>query len=111
MASDAQFVAFVLEQMEGAGAVRARKMFGEYGVYCDEKIVGLICDDRFYIKPTDAGRSYIGEVEEAPPYPGAKNYFVVGDRLEDADWLVGLIRASLKELPAPKPKKPKKKRK
>jgi len=108
MASDAQFVAFVLEQMEAAGAVRARKMFGEYGVYCDEKIVGLICDDRLYIKPTEAGRSYIGEVEEAPPYPGAKNYFVVGDRLEDADWLVGLIRVSLKELPAPKPKKKRK---
>jgi DNA transformation protein and related proteins len=110
MTSDAQFVAFVIEQMEGAGVVRARKMFGEYGVYCDEKIVGLICDDRLYVKPTEAGRSYMGEVEEAPPYPGAKSYFVVGDRLDDPDWLVGLIRASFDELPAPKPKKRKKKR-
>ncbi len=107
MSSDAQFVKFVLDQMAGAGEVSARKMFGEYGVYCGDKIVGLICDDQFFVKPTDAGRSYMGEVIEAPPYNGAKPYFLLGDQLEDSDWLAGLIRAALPELPAPKPKKKK----
>lgn len=109
MSSDVQFVDYVLDQMTGAGQVRARKMFGEYGVYCDEKIVALICDDQLFIKPTDAGREYLGEeVVEAPPYEGAKPYFLVGDRLEDADWLAGLVSVSAKELPAPKPRKKKK---
>ena len=54
MASSQRTVDFVLGQIDGAGAVSARRMFGEYGVYCDGRIVGLICDDTFFIKPTAA---------------------------------------------------------
>lgn len=105
MTSDAQFVDFVVDQMEGAGKITSRKMFGEYGVYCNGKIVALICKDRLYVKPTKAGRTYINEVIEEPPYDGAKPYFLVGDQIEDADWLAGLIRVSYEELPEPKKKK------
>jgi len=105
MASDAGFVEFVVDQMAGAGKITARRMFGEYGVYCDGKIVALICDGRLYVKPTKAGRAFIGRVLEAPPYPGAKPYFLVLDRIEDADWLAGLIRASFLELPEPREKR------
>jgi len=109
MSSSPEFVDYVLDQMADAGAVRARKMFGEYGVYCDDKIVALICDDHLYIKPTNAARAYIGSPIEAPPYPGAKDYFLLEDQVDDADWLAGLIRASAKELPPPRKKKPRKK--
>jgi hypothetical protein len=58
------------------------------------------------VKPTAAGRAFIGKPREAPPYPGAKPYFLIdGDQCEDAEWLVALVRATAKELPLPKPKK------
>lgn len=108
MSTQASTVAFVVEQMAAAGSISARPMFGEYGVYCDGKIVALICDDQLFVKPTKAGRAFIGTPEEAPPYPGAKPSFLISaDGLEDADWLAELIRLSADELPMPKPKKPK----
>jgi len=99
---------FVLEQMADAGDVTARKMFGEYGIYCRGKIVALFCDDRLFVKPTAAGKVLIGNVTEGSPYPGAKPWFLIsGDRCEDGEWLSELVRLTERELPAPKPKTPK----
>ena len=85
-------------------------MFGEYAVYYNGKMVALICDDQLFIKPTLAGRAYVGVVTEKPPYEGAKPYFwISGDRWEDGDWLTELVRLSAAELPLPvkKARKPK----
>ncbi len=106
MSTSQDFVDFVAEQMSGAGAISKRKMMGEYVVYCQEKVIALICDNKLFIKPTDAGRNFLaGELVEAPPYPGAKNFFLIEDRLEDRDFLTQLIKISYPELPAPKLKK------
>jgi len=105
MASNQTFVDFVVEQIKNAGEITAKKMFGEYGVYCDGKIVGLICDNQLFIKPTNAGRTFNGNVVEEPPYEGAKPSFLIEDKVEDSEWLSELIRISVKELPEPKPKK------
>jgi len=108
MASDKEFVDFVLDQIENAGEITAKKMFGEYGVFSNGKIFALICDNKLFIKPTESGRAFIQNVVEAPPYEGAKPSFLIEDKIEDRDWLSELIRISLKELPEPKPKKKKK---
>lgn len=108
MASDLDFVEYVADQMEDAGPVSYKKMFGEYAVYCRGKVVALICDNQLFVKPTAAGRAFIGDVVEAPPYPGAKPSFLIGEGMEDRDWLGQLIRLTEKELPLPKPKKGKK---
>jgi TfoX/Sxy family transcriptional regulator of competence genes len=105
MATEKNFVDFVLDQIEGIGEITAKKMFGEYGVYSNGKIFALICDNKLYIKPTEAGRKYIGKVVEAPPYPGAKLSFLIEDKLEDREWLSQLVRITILELPEPKPKK------
>ena len=105
MASDLDFVKFVVDQIEDAGVIAYRKMFGEYAVYCEGKVVALICDNRLFIKPTEAGRSFIGDVVEAPPYPGAKPSFLIEEQIEDKDWISTLVRLTEKELPEPKPKK------
>ncbi|WP_040005728.1 TfoX/Sxy family protein [Fibrisoma limi] len=107
MASDQNFVDFVLDQIKNAGVITAKKMFGEYGIYSDEKLVGLICDNKLFIKPTNSGREFIGNVLEAPPYEGAKPSFLIEDKIEDSEWLSELVRISIKELPLPKPKKKK----
>ena len=82
-------------------------MFGEYGIYSDGKIFGLICDNKLFLKPTESGRKFIGDVVEAPAYKGAKPSFLIEDKLEDREWLSELIRISVKELPMPKAKKKK----
>jgi TfoX/Sxy family transcriptional regulator of competence genes len=105
MASDASFVDYVCDQMRDAGSIGSRKMFGEFAVYCDGKVVALICDDQLYVKPTQGGRVLLGDPVEAPPYPGAKPHFLVSDRVDDREWLGALIAATALGLPAPRPKK------
>jgi TfoX/Sxy family transcriptional regulator of competence genes len=107
MATDKSFIEFIAEQIENAGTITYRKMFGEYALYCNGKVVALVCDNRLFVKPTEGGRSFIEDVVEAPPYPGAKNSFVIEDKLEDREWISELIRITYKELPEPKPKKKK----
>ncbi len=109
MATKQSTAEFLLEQVSGAGAVRIRKMFGEYALYCNEKVVALLCDDRFFLKPTDAAKEF-GSFEEGPPYPGSKPFLIIEeDRWEDRDFMADLVRATAAALPAPKPKKSKKK--
>lgn len=107
MASDQTFVDFIVDQIENAGEISAKKMFGEYALYSGEKMFALICDDKLFIKPTQAGRAFIGDVVEAPPYPGAKPSFLIEEKVEDRVWLSELVRISVAELPLPKPKKKK----
>ncbi|CEG57724.1 TfoX/Sxy family protein [Legionella fallonii] len=105
MASQQSTVDFILEQIQGIGTVTAKKMFGEYALYCNEKVIALICDDQLFVKPTQSGKEFIGNFIEAPPYPGAKPYLLItGDLWEDPDWLSELIKISLPELPLPKKK-------
>ncbi len=103
MSTSQDFAEFVTEQMSGAGNISKRKMMGEYVVYCQEKVIALICDNKLFIKPTVAGRNFLGvELVEAPPYPGAKNFFLIENKLEDRDFLTQLISISYPELPVPK---------
>ena len=107
MATDLEFMEFLADQMAGAGEISYRKMFGEYAVYLDGKVVALVCDNQLFVKPTAAGRAYIGAPVEAPAYPGAKDSFLIEDAFEDREWISELIRITARDLPAPKPKKPK----
>jgi TfoX/Sxy family transcriptional regulator of competence genes len=107
MATHKEFVDFVVDQIENSGDITAKSMFGEYGIFSNGKIFGLICDNKLFIKPTQAGRAFIKKVVEAPPYPGAKMSFLIEDKIEDREWLSELVRITLKELPEPKPRKKK----
>ena len=108
MASDADFVEYVVDQFDQDCSVTAKKMFGEYGLFSEGKMFALICDDRLLFKPTDSGRAFIGEVVEAPPYPGAKLCFLIEDQIDDGEWLSDLARITTPELPVPKKRKKKK---
>ena len=104
MASNSDFVQYIADQCSRAGEIFTKKMFGEYAIYCDGKIFGLICDNCFYVKPTEAGRAMLKTVDMRPPYEGAKDYFYVAD-VDDSDYLAALVRETCKALPAPKAKK------
>ena len=107
MATDKEFVKYIVDQMDGVGGVTARSMFGEYGMHCKGKFFSLICDNKLFIKPTEGGRVFIENLTEAPPYKGAKNYFLIEEKLEDRDWLCELVRVTVAELPEPKKRKKK----
>ena len=109
MASDKKFVEFICDQIEHAGQITFKSMFGEYVLYADSKLFALVCDNKLFIKPTIGGRAFIGNIVEAPPYPGAKPSFLIEEKLEDREWISNLVRISVKELPEPKPKKKKNK--
>lgn len=104
MASDLGFVEYVCEQVRSAGKVSHRRMFGEFAVYCDGKVVALVCDNQFFLKPTDAGKALLDRVKEAPPYPGAKPYYLIDAQLDDAEAAAAIVRATADALPAPKVK-------
>ena len=113
MATDKAFVQHVVEQIDPACEATSRAMFGEFGLWSKGKFVGLICDDQLFVKPTDAGRAFIGEageVREAPPYPGAKDYLLVEEGLDDGAWLSELIARTEAALPPPKKRKKKAKK-
>jgi TfoX/Sxy family transcriptional regulator of competence genes len=78
-------------------------MFGEYALYCDEKVVALICDDQLFVKKTEAGEELVkGRFESAAAYPGAKPSMLVGaEVLDDRDLLSRLIRQTADALPLP----------
>jgi TfoX/Sxy family transcriptional regulator of competence genes len=111
MASDQKFLDYILDQIDIPGHVTYKKMFGEYGLYFDDKLFGLVCDNKLFIKPTLSGGQFIGNVVEASPYPGAKPSFLISEKLEDHAWLKKLVNITVKELPDPKPKQKKQKKK
>ena len=58
MASSLSYVEFVMEQLGGAGVITCRRMFGEYGLYCDGKYFACVCGDRLLVKITPAGEVF-----------------------------------------------------
>lgn len=108
MSNDQDFIDFIVDQVENGCNLTYRDMFGGTTLYMNGKVVALICDNQLFIKPTEAGRAYIGIAVEAPPYEGAMNSFLIEDEIEDAEWLTELFVITEKELPAPRPKKKRK---
>lgn len=70
-------------------------MFGEYGLYCNEHFIGMICDNQLFLKITSVNKSNT-RLDRGFPYPGAKEWFVI-DSFEEED-LVRLIQGILEEV-------------
>lgn len=103
MASNADFVQYIADQCSGAGEIAVKKMMGDYCIYCDGVLFGLICDNNLYIKPTEEGATQLKEVILRPPYPGAKPHFYIGD-VDNRDYLTTILRATIPALLKSKPK-------
>ena len=107
MASDLSFVEYVSDQISENCGISYKKMFGEYALYSNDKVVALVCDNQLFVKSTKAGKEFIGNFVEAPAYPSAKPSLLI-EEIENSEWLSELILITEKELPKPKPKKKKK---
>jgi TfoX/Sxy family transcriptional regulator of competence genes len=104
MATGIGTVQFICDQAGLGKRLAYRKMFGEYALYIDGKVVALVCDDQLFLKPTPEGLAYLGSVSEAPPYPGAKPFYLLSAELDDPDRLSGALRITARALPEPRPK-------
>lgn len=107
MSTNPQSVQFILDQLGQLKPVRARAMFGEYALYYQDKVVGLICDNTLFVKNTPEGAKILGgDYPTGSPYPGAKPHFMIADELLDQpENLCQLVAATAAAVPLPKRKK------
>lgn len=108
MSTSPETIIYLSDQLTSlSGRFRTRKMFGEYALYLDDKVVALICDDQVFLKITDEGKKYLGvNYKEGLPYPGSKPYILLGgDIIENKEAFCELLNITASELPLPKPKK------
>lgn len=108
MATNIDFVEYVQGQAALGARLTYKKMFGEYALYLDGKVVAFACDDSLFLKPTEAGKATLPSVTLGKPYPEAKDYYVLDEFLDDAELLQRALQATADVLPAPKPKPAKK---
>jgi TfoX/Sxy family transcriptional regulator of competence genes len=105
MATELSFVEYVLETIRLGSRLTYKKMFGEYALYLDEKVVAFACDNSLFIKPSQAVASLAPELPQGPPYPGAKDYPIADELLDDPALLRRVIEETAALMPLPKPKK------
>jgi TfoX/Sxy family transcriptional regulator of competence genes len=107
MSTKQSTIDYLLDKLSGLKNIRSRKMFGEYALYADDKVVALVCNDELFVKITEAGKKLLGKnYAEGFAYPGAKaSMYISGDLLEDKLLLQELIALTAKVLPEAKKKK------
>lgn len=105
MASSLEFVQYVADQLALAGTITFRKMFGEYGLFCDGKFFATVEDNGLYLKITPAGHELLPQGIIASPHEGAHFFFI--ENLEDREFLAHLVRSTCAQLPEKKPRKKK----
>jgi len=111
MACTQEFADYVIEQIDNAGIITAKKMFGGYHVYSDGKLFAIIVNDKLFVKITESGREFIKDAIEVPAFPKAKVLsFLIEDKIEEREWISSLVRITLAELPETEPKKKKTKK-
>lgn len=100
MASRKELIDFICEQLEGVGIINAKKMFGDWCIYVNEKPSMLVCDDVAYIKKLPEMEEMMKEAETGSPYPGAKEHYIVD--VEHRERLLLVIQTLVPLLPLPK---------
>jgi len=105
MATTQDFIEYVCGQIEGVGAIRFRKMFGECMIYVNEKPILLLCDNTVFIKMHPCLESLCADSETGVPYESAKEHYLLD--VEDMVFAKQVISTLESVTPLPKPKKKK----
>lgn len=104
MATDSDFIEYIHEQAGFGARLTHKKMFGEYSLYLDGKVVAFACDNSLLLKPTEAGRTLLPTLTPGKPHPDAKDYYVLDEFLDDTELLQRVLQATADVLPLPKSK-------
>lgn len=105
MATSKEFHDYIVENLQKAGDISTRKMMGEYCVYYRGKLIGDICDNCLFLKPTGSVLRLLPDAERTYPYEGSKTLMAVVENVEDTALMAELLEGMYAELPEPKKKK------
>ena len=94
MASDKEYLEYVLELLRKVEGVTVKKMMGEYLLYCGGVLFGGVYDNRFLVKKTPSVEEF-GLGEELP-YDGAKPMLLVDT--EDPDEIKIIVERVVSDL-------------
>lgn len=103
MATSVSYIEFVCDQIKDVGAIRFKKMFGEYMVYLNDKPVLLVCDNMVFVKKLDEIKEQMQYAEVGCPYNGAKEHYILD--VEDVELCKNVIGILEEITPVPKPRK------
>ena len=102
MASDRDYLDFVLEQLSDLDGITYRAMMGEFIIYYQGKVIGGIYDNRFLVKQTKSALEMLPDAPLELPYEGAKEMLLVD--VDNRELLNELIPKIAEDLPEPKKK-------
>jgi len=105
MASDLDYVQYVIDQIKTNGKITYKKMFGEYLIYLNNKPVVMVCDNTAFVKMLDCIKPLMENAETGFPYEGAKEHYIVN--IDDSEHLSNVVMVLEKNVPMPKKKKKK----
>ncbi len=106
MATSADFMEYVCSQITEAGVVESKKMFGEYCIYLNGKAAMLLCDNTAFVKKMPCIEHLMAEAECGPPYPGAKEHYILDP--DDRVHCLKVLAVMEPHLPYPKKRTSKK---
>lgn len=105
MATSKETVEFILSKLRDRQRFSVRAMFGEYALYTESQVVGLICDDRLHVKILPVTATLENQCEKGAPYPGAKLHYIVDEGQLSTLTNLPEILSAVAEARVTKPKK------
>lgn len=105
MATSKEFHDYIMENLQRAGNVSSRKMMGEYIVYYQDKLVGMICDNCFFLKPTETVLQFLPDAQRVYPYEGCRTLMVMVEEVENGERMSQILNKMYLEIPEPKKRK------
>lgn len=108
MATSKEFHDYIVENLQRIGDISTRKMMWEYCIYYQGKLIGDICDNCLFLKPTESVLRFMPDADRGYPYEGSKTLMVIADDVENIELLKKVLNAMYEELPEPKIKRLKK---
>jgi len=105
MATNLDFIEYVCGQINDIGAIRYKKMFGEYMVYVNDKPLLGVCNNTVYVKILPCLDDLMSDAEKGCPYNGAKEHYVLD--IDNRELVFAVVSALEPVIPVPKPRKKK----
>lgn len=103
MSCSNEFINFIQDVLSDVGDVRAKKMFGDWMIYVDEKPVVLACDDMAYVKKLPEITDLMEEAECGVPYEGAREHYIL--EMEQQSHARDVVQKLVEVIPTPKKRK------
>lgn len=84
-----EFVEYLIEVFAGFGSIRAKRMFGGYGLFHDDLMIGLVADDVLYLKADEKSEKNFSDKNLSPfeyvkqGKPMKMSYFMAPEEIFD----------------------------